>query len=132
MKREIISTNKAPSAVGPYSQAIRDGDLLFVSGQLGIDPSTGKMSGGDLGSQTKKALENMKGILEAAGGSMQSLVKITLFLVNMDDFAAVNKVYAECFSRTYPARCCVEVSRLPLNALIMVDGIAVLYRDEPK
>jgi 2-iminobutanoate/2-iminopropanoate deaminase len=126
MEKTVVSTLLAPSAIGPYSQAIRAGNLLFVSGQIALDPSTGKLIEGNVGAQTRRVLENLKGILSAAGGSMDSIVKTTVFLKDMNDFVEMNGAYAEFFQSTPPARATVEVSRLPRDASVEIDCIAVL------
>jgi reactive intermediate/imine deaminase len=123
--KRIITTDKAPAAVGPYSQAVRAGDLLFISGQLGIDPSAGKMVEG-LDAQVRQVLDNMKAIVEEAGGSMSSIVKCTVLLQSMDDFKAMNAIYAEYFGSDPPARAAFEVAALPLGALVEIEAIALL------
>ena len=122
--RKVISTEQAPAAVGPYSQAIRAGHYLFVSGQLPIDPATGQLLEGSIADQTRQVLENILAILRAAGLQKSNLVKTTVYLSNMDDFTAVNEVYAAIFDKEPPARACVEVSRLPKDALIEIEAIA--------
>jgi 2-iminobutanoate/2-iminopropanoate deaminase len=125
--REVIQTIHAPQAIGPYSQAIRAGGLLFCSGQIPLDPATGEMVGaGDVRLQTKRVLENLKGVLEAAGASLTSVVKTTLFLKDLQDFAAVNEVYATFFPSLPPARSTFQVAALPKAALIEIDAIAVV------
>jgi 2-iminobutanoate/2-iminopropanoate deaminase len=123
--RRIISTDKAPAAVGPYSQAVRAGDILFISGQIPIDPATGKMVEG-LEAQVTQVLENLKAILEEAGGSMGSIVKATVLLQSMDDFKAMNGIYAGYFESDPPARAAFEVGALPLGALVEIEAIALL------
>ena len=124
MKR-IISTDKAPGAVGPYSQAVRAGDMLFISGQIPIDPATGKMVE-DLEAQVTQVLENLKAIVEEAGGSMSSIVKATVLLQSMDDFKVMNGIYAGYFESDPPARAAFEVGALPLGALVEIEAIALL------
>ena len=124
MKR-IISTDKAPAAVGPYSQAVRAGDLLFISGQIGIDPATGGMVEG-LEGQAARVLDNLKAIVEEAGGTMASIVKATVLLQSMDDFKAMNAIYASYFESDPPARAAFEVGALPLGALVEIEAIALL------
>jgi len=124
MKR-IISTERAPAAVGPYSQAVRAGDLLFISGQIGIDPATGTMVEG-LEAQVEQVLENLKSIVEESGGSMGSIVKATVLLQSMDDFKAMNGIYAGYFESDPPARAAFEVGALPLGALVEIEAIALL------
>ena len=125
IKKEIIKTCKAPMAIGPYSQAIRTGNLLFLSGQISIDPETNKFLDGDIEIQTEQALENIKAILEAAGSSLKNVVKVTMYLRNMENFTLVNKVYNRYFEDSLPARACVEVSNLPKNAKIEIEAIAI-------
>jgi 2-iminobutanoate/2-iminopropanoate deaminase len=122
--RQAVSTEAAPSAIGPYSQAIRAGSLLFVSGQVPIDPATGAIVDGDVAAQTRRVLQNVGAILEAAGVSFDHVVRTTVFLTDMNDFAAMNEVYATCFSSPAPARATVQVSRLPKDARVEIDVIA--------
>jgi len=126
MKREVIATRKAPAAVGPYSQAIRVGDLVFTAGQLAIDPATGKLVEGGIEKQTRQVLRNIAAVLEVAGSSLGNVVKTTVFLKDMGDFKAMNGVYAEFFAKEPPARSTVEVANLPLGALVEIDAIAVV------
>ncbi|MDO4492889.1 MAG: RidA family protein [Clostridia bacterium] len=122
--KSVIATEKAPGAIGPYSQAIRTGNLIFVSGQLPLDPATGKFPE-DIKAQTRQSLTNAKAILEAAGSGLGSVVKTTVFLSDMNDFAAMNEVYAEMFpAGGFPARSAVEVARLPKDALVEIEMIA--------
>jgi len=123
MKREIISTDKAPAAVGPYSQAVRVGDLVFTAGQVALDPATGKLVEGGIEEQTRQVLQNLAAVLEAAGSSLDRVVKTTVFLKDMGDFAAMNAVYAEFFPTDPPARSTVEVSALALGALVEIEAI---------
>jgi len=125
MDREIISTEKAPAAIGPYSQAVRAGNLIFTAGQLGIDPGTGKLAEG-IEAQTRQALRNIAAILEAAGSSLSQVVKTTVFLKDLADFQAMNAVYAEYFSQSPPARSTVQAARLPKDALVEIEAIALL------
>ena len=122
--RRIIQSKKAPAPVGPYSQAVVAGDFLFSAGQIGIDPVTGMMVGLDVASQTRQVLQNLEAVLAAAGASLQQVVKTTIYLQDMDDFAVVNEIYAEVFSEVLPARSTVEVSRLPKDGLIEIEAIA--------
>jgi 2-iminobutanoate/2-iminopropanoate deaminase len=115
--KSIVSTKKAPSAVGPYSQAVKAGNLLFVSGQIPLDPDTGELVSGNVKEATERSLKNVGAILEEAGSSFADVVKTTVFVKNMDDFAAVNEVYAKYFKSDMPARSCVEV-KLPKDALV--------------
>lgn len=125
MKKEIISTDQAPAAIGPYSQAVKIGEMVFVSGQIPIDPLSGNLIEGDIKAQTRQVLKNVSAVLSAAGTSIDSVVKTTVFITNMDDFALMNEVYAEFFTSMPPARACVEVSRLPKDVLVEVEAIAV-------
>jgi 2-iminobutanoate/2-iminopropanoate deaminase len=122
--REAISTASAPAAIGPYSQAIRAGSLLFVSGQIPIDPATGAMVDGDVAAQTHRVFQNIRAILEAAGASLDHVVRATVYLADMNDFAAMNAVYATYFSSPAPARATVQAARLPKDARIEIDVIA--------
>ena len=119
-----ISTTNAPAAIGPYSQAIKVGELVFVSGQLPIDPATGAFAEGGIKELTRQSLTNMKAILEEAGNSMANVVKTTVFLADMNDFAAMNEVYAEFFAAPFPARSAVAVKTLPKGALVEIECIA--------
>jgi len=121
--REIIATPDAPKAIDPYSQAIKYGDLLFVSGQIPIDPKTGNLVTGPIEEQTKLVLENLKAVVEAAGMTLKNVVKTSCFLKNMDDFAKFNEVYATYFKESPPARETVEVARLPRNVLVEISCI---------
>lgn len=123
--KKIIATEKAPAAIGPYSQGIRVGDLIITSGQLGIDPATGAFPQG-ISAQTRQSLTNCKAVLEAAGASMTHVIKTTVFLRDMNDFAAMNEVYAAFFEGAYPARSAVQVARLPKDADVEIECIAVL------
>jgi len=126
MKREVIATKKAPGAVGPYSQAIRVGDLVFTAGQLAFDPATGKLVEGAIEEHTRQVLRNIAAVLEAAGSSLDKVVKTTVFLKDMGDFRAMNEVYGEFFPNEPPARSTVEVANLALGALVEIDAIAVV------
>jgi 2-iminobutanoate/2-iminopropanoate deaminase len=123
--REVISTTAAPKAIGPYSQAIRAGGLLFVSGQVAIDPATQQIITGGVGAQTERVLENIAAILGAGSSSLANVVRSTVFLKNMDDFIAMNEVYGRYFSSVPPARSTVEVARLPKDVLVEIDVIAL-------
>ncbi|MBI6872895.1 RidA family protein [Clostridium aciditolerans] len=123
MEKKIISTTNAPGAVGPYSQAVKVGNLVFTSGQLPLDPVTGELIG-DVKKATEKSLENVKAILEEAGTSLDKVIKTTVFVKNMSDFAAVNEVYAKYFQKDMPARSCVQVV-LPKDALVEIEVIAL-------
>ena len=124
--RTAISTTDAPQAIGPYSQAIRAGNTLYASGQIPIDPATGAMVDGDIAAQTRRVFENIAGVLTAAGGSFDSVVKTTVFLADMNDFAAMNAVYGEYFTQPAPARSTVQVARLPRDAKVEIEIVAVL------
>lgn len=125
MKAEIIKTNKAPEAIGPYSQGQRIGNLIFTSGQIPINPETGVLAT-EIREATKQSIENVKGILEEAGSSLSNVVKTVVYIKNMDDFALVNEVYTEYFEGSLPARSCVEVARLPKDAIIEIEAIAAV------
>lgn len=126
MSREIISTDAAPRAIGPYSQAMRAGGFLFLSGQIALDPRSGQLVGGDIKQQTRRVLENVKALLQAAGSSLNRVVKCTVFLVDMNDFGAMNEEYGSFFQEEPPARTTVAASRLPRGALVEIDVIAVV------
>ena len=122
--KKVINTDKAPGAVGPYSQGIMAGDFLFISGQLPLDPSTMKIVGSNAADQTDQALKNMGAILEEAGLGYENLVKVTVLLNDMNDFVSVNEVYAKFFSSDFPARASFQVARLPLDAFVEIEAIA--------
>jgi 2-iminobutanoate/2-iminopropanoate deaminase len=124
--RTAVSTDDAPKAIGPYSQAVRAGQLLFISGQIPIDPATGNLVGGDIASMTHRVFANIKAILAAAGASLDHVVRTTVFLADMNDFAAMNEVYATYFRQPAPARSTVQAARLPKDARVEIDVIAVL------
>ncbi len=124
--KEIISTGSAPAAVGPYSQAVKAGGFLFVSGQLGLDPVTGKMVEGGIEGQTERALGNLSAILAAAGVDIGSVVKTTVLLASIEDFAAMNKVYQGYFPGDPPARAAFEVGNLPLGGLVEIEAVAYM------
>ena len=123
--RDVISTNHAPQAIGPYSQAIRAGGFIFTSGQVAIDPATQQVIAGDVAAQTERVLKNLTAILEASGSRIEKVVRCTVFLKNMGDFAAMNEVYGRYFKQAPPARSTVEVARLPKDVLVEIDAIAV-------
>jgi len=122
--KKVISTTKAPSAIGPYSQAIQVGNLIYTSGQIPIDPATGVFAEGGIKEQTRQSLLNVKAILEEAGLTMNDVVKTTVFMADMNDFADMNAVYAEFFSEPYPARSAVAVKTLPKGALVEIEVVA--------
>ncbi|MDM8238647.1 RidA family protein [Pseudoflavonifractor phocaeensis] len=124
--KQVIHTDKAPAAIGPYSQAIQVGQMLFTSGQVPIDPETGAIVEGGIQEQARQSLNNIKAILNAAGTNMGAVVKTTVFLQDMNDFAAMNEVYAQFFQEPYPARSAVQVGRLPKDALVEIEAIAQL------
>ncbi len=123
--KEAISTDHGPRAIGPYSQAIRANGFVFVSGQIALDPRTQQLVPGDISAQTERVLENLKGIVEAAGSSMDKAVRATVFLLDMNEFAAMNEVYARYFSRSAPARATVQAARLPRDVRVEIDLIAL-------
>ena len=125
MSNVAINTPNAPAAIGPYSQAIQAGNTIYVSGQLPIDPATGAFAGDEIKAQTRQSLTNMKNILIEAGTDMSAVVKTTVLLANIADFAAMNEVYAEFFTAPYPARAAVQVACLPKNALVEIECVAV-------
>ncbi len=124
--REVIATNDGPKAIGPYSQAIKANGFVFVSGQVALDPATQQVVPGDVAAQTERALQNLAGILKAAGTSPDRAVKTTVFLKNMSDFAAMTEVYGRHFTQAPPARSTVEVARLPKDVLVEIDVIALV------
>ena len=122
--KKPIKTDNAPQAIGPYSQGISFGDLIFTSGQIPVNPKTNEITS-DIKSQAAQSLENLKGVIEAAGSSMEKVIKVGVYLKDMNDFAAVNEVYAKYFPEPFPARTCVEVARLPKDVLVEIEAIAV-------
>lgn len=124
--REAIHSNNAPAAIGPYSQAIRHGNMVFTSGQIASDPSSGAIVGSDIRTQTEQVLKNLKAVLEAAGAGFDQVVKTTCFLNDMNDFAPFNEVYQRFFTGTPPARSCVAVERLPKDALVEIEAVAII------
>jgi len=126
VKKKVIQTERAPKAIGPYSQAIQAGNFLFLSGQIPLDPKKGELVKGDIGQQTKQVLENIKGVLESQKLGMEDVVKVTIFLKDMGNFNRVNKVYATYFPPPAPARSTVEVAELPRNAEIEIEAIALI------
>lgn len=125
MQRERVSTTSAPGAIGPYSQAIVVGDFVFASGQVALDPATGQLIDGDIQAQTRRALENLSAVLQAAGSSFADAVKTTVFLTTMSNFGPMNEVYAEYFTGDPPARSTVAVAELPRNALVEIEAVAL-------
>lgn len=123
--RDVVSTKDAPQAIGPYSQAIKAGELVFLSGQIAIDPATSNIIQGDISAQTERVLKNISAILAAAGTSLERVVKTTVFLKNMSEFAAMNEVYGKFWKSAPPARSTVEVARLPKDVLVEIDVIAL-------
>ena len=128
--REIISTDKAPSAIGPYSQAVRVGGFVFASGQIPIDPATGEFVAGGVAEQTDQVLRNVSAVLEAAGTGLDRVVKTTVFLADMNDFSAMNEVYGRFFNEQPPARATVQAARLPRDARVEIDAIALVDESE--
>ena len=128
--REIIKTESAPAAIGPYSQAVRAGGFIFASGQIPLDPKTGEFVAGGVAEQTEQVMRNLSAVLEAAGSGMERIVKTTVFLVDMNDFAAMNEVYGRYFVENPPARATVQAARLPRDARVEVEVIALEGRDE--
>ncbi len=125
MAKDIVTTPKAPAAIGPYSQAVRTDGLVFVSGQIPLDPKTMELVGDDVASQTEQVLENLSAVLAAAGSSLAETVKVTVFLTDLSTFGDMNEVYGRYFNETPPARACVEVSRLPKDVLVEMDAVAI-------
>ena len=126
MSLELIATTKAPGAVGPYSQGVKAGTIIFTSGQLHIDPENGQMLKGDIQEQTRLCLENVKAILEEGGAKLEDVVKVTIFLTDMAKFSAVNEIYGQYFSNHKPARSCVAVKELPLGGEVEIEAVAVI------
>ncbi len=126
MSIEIISTEKAPAAIGPYSQAVKCGNFVYTSGAIPVDPASGEVVSGGVAEQAEQALKNVAAVLAAAGAGLEYVVKTTVFIKNMNDFAAINQVYKKYFTGNYPARSCVEVARLPKDVLIEIECVAVI------
>jgi len=122
--KQTVSSSSAPKAIGPYSQAVRAGQLLFISGQVPLDPATGRMVAGGIAEQTRRVLDNIGAVLTAGERSFADVVRTTIFLADMNDFAAVNEIYGQYFSEPYPARATVQVARLPKDARVEIDVIA--------
>jgi 2-iminobutanoate/2-iminopropanoate deaminase len=127
--KQTVATTTAPAAIGPYSQAVRAGEILYISGQLPIDPATGQFAATDVVGQTRQSLANVRAIVESAGGSIESIVKTTVFLKNMSDFPLMNEEYAKVFQADPPARAAVEVAALPKDALVEIEAIARIADD---
>ena len=127
MSREVIQTEKAPKAIGPYAQAIKVDGLLFTSGQIALDPTTGRLIDGDISAQTRRVLENLKAVLESGGSSLNQVVKATVYLTDLSTFSKMNEVYAEYLGHIKPARSTVGVAALPLGASVEIDLVAVLF-----
>lgn len=125
MQKEIISTDKAPGAIGPYSQAVKVDNVVYISGQIPIDPATGEVVAGGVQAEARTVLENLKAILESSGSSFERVVKVTVYITDMNQFAQVNEVYAEYFTTDCPARACVEVSALPKGVAVEMDAVAL-------
>jgi 2-iminobutanoate/2-iminopropanoate deaminase len=126
MKKQIVTTDKAPQAIGPYSAAVKVGNFVYTAGQIGIDPATGEVVPGGVEAETRQALTNLKYILEAAGASLENVVKTTVFLRDINDFAKMNGVYAEFFTANYPARSAVQVAALPKGVAVEIEAVAYL------
>lgn len=126
MTKQVVHSDQAPKAIGPYSQAIRTDTMLYTAGQVGFDPASGDLVAGGIKEQTRQALTNMKNVLEAGGSSFKNVVKTTVFLKNMSDFAEMNAVYAEFFTEQPPARSTVEVAALPKGALVEIEAVALI------
>ncbi|MEG0370802.1 MAG: RidA family protein [Clostridium sp.] len=126
MSKEIISTSNAPAAIGPYSQAVKVGDMLFTSGQIPLNPENGELINSNIQEATRRVLDNLKAVVEAGGSSLDDVIKTTVFLKSMDDFIAVNDIYAEYFTVKMPARSAVQVAKLPKDSLIEIEAIALI------
>jgi len=124
--KEVVTSDRGPKPIGPYSQAVKAGGFLFLSGQVALDPKTGEMTGNDIRQQTERVLENVKGILEAAGSNLHHVVKTTVFLKDMNEFTAMNEVYGRYFTAAPPARSTVQVARLPKDALVEIEVVAAV------
>lgn len=125
MKKEIIKTNKAPEAIGPYSQAVKAGSFIFISGQIPINPETGELVTGSIEKETRQAITNLGEILTASGSSYDQVVKTTIYLTDMNDFSTVNEIFAEFFQNQKPARACIEASKLPKGVNFEIEAIAI-------
>jgi 2-iminobutanoate/2-iminopropanoate deaminase len=125
-EKHVVEAKDAPQAIGPYSAAVKTDTMVFTAGQLGVDPGSGEFSAGDIQSQTRQALENLRAVLLAAESSLSNVIKTTVFLRDMDEFQAMNEVYAEFFKEEYPARSAVQVARLPKDAAVEIEAVALL------
>jgi len=125
-EKHVVEAKDAPQAIGPYSAAVKTDTMVFTAGQLGVDPESGEFSSGDIQSQTRQALENLRAVLSAAGSSLSNVIKTTVFLRDMNEFQAMNEVYAEFFKEAYPARSAVQVARLPKDAAVEIEAVALL------
>ena len=123
MPRQAIATDRAPAAIGPYSQAVRRGNTVYLSGQIPLDPATGQLIEGDIAAHTRRVFANLRAVCDAAGGSLDDVVRVGIYLMDLDDFAAVNAVMAEHFTAPYPARSTIQVSGLPRGARVEIDAI---------
>lgn len=132
MVKKTVNTRNAPKAIGPYSQAVISGDLIFLSGQIALDPETGVLTGDDVSSQTERVIENIRAIIEAAGGSLADVVKTTVYMVDLGEFAEMNRVYEQFFLDVMPARATVQVASLPAGALIEIDAVGSLPQNAEK
>jgi 2-iminobutanoate/2-iminopropanoate deaminase len=130
IKLEIFSTDKAPAAIGPYSQAVKCGNMLFCSGQIPLDPATGEIVSGDISAQAEQTMKNIDAVLTAAGSGFDDVIKTTIYLIDMADFAAINEVYGACFQKHKPARSTVAVKSLPRGVLLEIEVIAALKTQE--
>jgi len=126
MKKEVISAKNAPEALGPYSQAIKCGSMLFLSGQTPVNPADGVLVTGDIKAATAQCFENIKSVLSAAGANLENVVKMTVFLKNFDDFKDMNEVYKSYFSADFPARSCIQAAKLPLDCMVEIEAIAMV------
>jgi len=124
--KSVVTTDKAPAAIGPYSQAIKAGSFMFISGQIPVDPKDGNIVAGGIVAQTKQVLDNLTAILKSENLTMKNVVKTTVFLADMNDFQTLNKIYGECFCQDAPARSCVQITRLPKDVLVEIEAIAYL------
>jgi 2-iminobutanoate/2-iminopropanoate deaminase len=128
--KNVIATDGAPAAIGPYSQAIKVGNIIFTSGQIPIDPANGQVVEGGVAEQTARVMANLQAVLSAAGASLDDVVKTTLYIKDMNDFGVINEVYSRYFAKEPPARSCVEVARLPKNVLVEIEAVAVVAGDK--